>query len=96
MSDRREVPHLGITVGDPAGIGPEVVSASLRSLNPGPNAFRVYGNIAAVERAGGLPEHVEVEDTASADARSASSSSKPVTPTPLSLSCARSSSWIFY
>ena len=68
MSDRRGVPHLGITVGDPAGIGPEVVSASLRSLNPGPNAFRVYGNIAAVERAGGLPEHVEVRDTASADA----------------------------
>lgn len=68
MSDRRGVPRLGITVGDPAGIGPEVVSASLRSLNPGPNAFRVYGNIAAVERAGGLPEHVEVQDTASADA----------------------------
>ncbi|MEE9280966.1 MAG: 4-hydroxythreonine-4-phosphate dehydrogenase PdxA [Myxococcota bacterium] len=68
MSERGGPLRLGVTIGDPAGIGPEVVSAALRMLKGWGARFRVYGDIAALERAGGLPEHVEVEDTASASA----------------------------
>ena len=68
MSKARGVSRLGVTVGDPAGIGPEVVSAALRSLSSAGGTFRVYGDIATVERAGGVPEEVETEDTASAPA----------------------------
>ena len=68
MSKARGPSRLGVTVGDPAGIGPEVVSAALRSMSSAGGTFRVYGDIAAVERAGGVPEEVETEDTASAPA----------------------------
>jgi 4-hydroxythreonine-4-phosphate dehydrogenase len=50
--------RIGVTVGDPAGIGPEVVSKALRAGVPGLPAgtqIRVYGDLEAVERAGGLP-----------------------------------------
>ena len=60
--------RLGVTVGDPAGIGPEVVSVALRTLSSAGGTFRVYGDISVVERAGGLPDQVELEDTASASA----------------------------
>ena len=68
MSEAGGVARLGVTVGDPAGIGPEVVSAALRSLSPASLMFRVYGDIGALERAGGVPDHVEMHDTASAPA----------------------------
>ena len=68
MSETGEVSRLGVTVGDPAGIGPEVVSTALRTLSSAGGTFRVYGDISAVERAGGVPEQVELEDTASAPA----------------------------
>ncbi len=68
MSETGKVSRLGVTVGDPAGIGPEVVSTALRTLSSAGGTFRVYGDISAVERAGGVPEQVELEDTASASA----------------------------
>ena len=60
--------RLGVTVGDPAGIGPEVVSRALAAA-PLEAELRVYGDLAAVERAGGLPEGVEVVPIASAEVR---------------------------
>jgi 4-hydroxythreonine-4-phosphate dehydrogenase len=47
-------PRIGITVGDPAGIGPEVVAAALRALAGEPVELFVYGDVAAVERAGAV------------------------------------------
>jgi 4-hydroxythreonine-4-phosphate dehydrogenase len=46
--------RIGVTVGDPAGIGPEVVAAALRALAGEAAELFVYGDVAAVERAGGL------------------------------------------
>ncbi|HXZ83952.1 MAG TPA: 4-hydroxythreonine-4-phosphate dehydrogenase PdxA [Myxococcota bacterium] len=55
MSDRPRTPRLrvGLTVGDPAGIGPEVVAAALRALARDDVELRVYGDLEAVARAGG-------------------------------------------
>ena len=55
MSERPRTPRprIGITVGDPAGIGPEVVAAALRALAGAPVELSVWGDVAAVERAGG-------------------------------------------
>lgn len=50
--------RIGISVGDPAGIGPEVVSAALGSGELPDAEFFVYGDLEAVERAGGLPAGV--------------------------------------
>ena len=54
MSERPPTPRprIGITVGDPAGIGPEVVAAALRALAAAPVELSVWGDVAAVERAG--------------------------------------------
>lgn len=52
------IPRIGITVGDPAGIGPEVVSAALRGGALPEAEFTVYGDLDAVERGGGLPPGV--------------------------------------
>ncbi len=55
---------IGLTVGDPAGIGPEIVA---KVLARDPDRLRVYGDIAAVEQAGGaLPDGVERRPHASA------------------------------
>jgi 4-hydroxythreonine-4-phosphate dehydrogenase len=62
-------PRIGITVGDPAGIGPEVVSAALRSGAADQASVRVYGDVAAVERAGGLPGAAATKNFASAMVR---------------------------
>ena len=51
--------RIGITIGDPAGIGPEVVSAALRGGSLPEAEFTVYGDVEAVERAGGLPPGVK-------------------------------------
>jgi 4-hydroxythreonine-4-phosphate dehydrogenase len=56
-----------LTVGDPAGIGPEIVARALSGAKPG--AFRVYGDIRAIERAGGLPQGTETVPIASAAVR---------------------------
>ena len=59
-------PRLAITVGDPAGIGPEVVSAALRDPVASLAEVCVYGDIEAVERAGGLPSGVATRNHRSA------------------------------
>ena len=46
---------LGITLGDPAGIGPEVVSAALHAGAASDAQVAVYGDSDALERAGGAP-----------------------------------------
>ncbi len=46
---------LAITVGDPAGIGPEIVAKALRDMSAGERAgVVVIGNIATMQRAGAL------------------------------------------
>jgi len=59
-------PRIGITLGDPAGIGPEVVSQALRAGAHGSACVRVYGDLDALERAGGLPASVVRKSFASA------------------------------
>jgi len=59
-------PRLGITVGDPAGIGPEVVSAALGAGAHGGATVRVYGDVEAVARAGPLPQDVATRPISSA------------------------------
>ena len=56
---------IGLTVGDPAGIGPEIVA---RALERDACEIRVYGDLDAVERAGGLAPDVERRHHASAAA----------------------------
>ncbi len=51
--------RLGLTVGDPAGVGPEVLGQALRSDAAASCEIRVYGDLDALERAGGLPPNVE-------------------------------------
>ena len=51
--------RIGVTVGDPAGIGPEVVSKALRRGGFGAARLFVYGDGEAVLRAGGLPSDVK-------------------------------------
>ena len=46
---------IGVTVGDPAGIGPEIVASALAHERE----VCVYGDVGAVERAGGLPSRVD-------------------------------------
>jgi len=58
--------RIGITAGDPAGIGPEVVSQALRARAQGSAEVRLYGDVDAVERAGGLPEEVARQSFVSA------------------------------
>jgi 4-hydroxythreonine-4-phosphate dehydrogenase len=62
-------PRIGITVGDPAGIGPEVVAAALRALAGEDLELRVYGDVDAVTRAGGSLERLGVKRFASAAPR---------------------------
>jgi 4-hydroxythreonine-4-phosphate dehydrogenase len=59
------LPRIGVTLGDPAGIGAEVAALALRALG-GVARVTVYGDRAALERAGGVPPEVEVRDHASA------------------------------
>ena len=68
MSERPRTPRprIGITVGDPAGIGPEVVAAALRALAGEDVELRVYGDLDAVTRAGGSLARVTARKFASA------------------------------
>jgi 4-hydroxythreonine-4-phosphate dehydrogenase len=67
MSPSEPHSRIGITVGDPAGIGPEVVSAALRAGAARRASVRVYGDAAALERAGGVPRDVTLRNFSSAD-----------------------------
>lgn len=66
MSSAAARTRLGITVGDPAGIGPEVVARALAAGAQGSAAVRLYGDVRAVERMGELPAEVERVHLASA------------------------------
>lgn len=58
--------RIGISVGDPAGIGPEVVSSALRAGDlPGVEPC-VYGDVEALQRAGGVPAGVATRAFATA------------------------------
>jgi 4-hydroxythreonine-4-phosphate dehydrogenase len=59
-------PRIGITVGDPAGIGPEVVAAAVRALAGQEIDLHVYGDVDAVTRAGGSLERSAVHNFATA------------------------------
>jgi 4-hydroxythreonine-4-phosphate dehydrogenase len=61
--------RIGVTVGDPAGIGPEVLSSALRGGAARDATVVVYGDLAAVERAGGLPDGVQGRRFATAPVR---------------------------
>ncbi len=63
----RTIPRIGITAGDPAGIGPEVISKALAAGAQGAAAIRLYGDVRALERAGALPDEVARENFASAE-----------------------------
>jgi 4-hydroxythreonine-4-phosphate dehydrogenase len=52
--------HIGLTVGDPAGIGPEIVAACLGSTDPDAVLLRVYGDVDAVAAAGADLQGVEL------------------------------------
>jgi 4-hydroxythreonine-4-phosphate dehydrogenase len=60
------MPSLGITVGDPAGVGPEVVARAVQAGVYGAARVRVYGDVEAVERTGPLPPEVERRPSATA------------------------------
>jgi 4-hydroxythreonine-4-phosphate dehydrogenase len=65
MAISNDEERIGVTVGDPAGIGPEIVVQALAG-DSGCAAVRVYGDAEALERAGKLPAGVEVVAHASA------------------------------
>jgi 4-hydroxythreonine-4-phosphate dehydrogenase len=60
------LPRVGITVGDPAGIGPEVVAAALREIPRAEAELVVYGDVDAVRAARGALDGVETRVFASA------------------------------
>ncbi len=62
-------PRIALTVGDPAGIGPEVVAAALRAIPAADAELVVYGDIDAVRLAGGVLEGVSTRAIASAQVR---------------------------
>jgi 4-hydroxythreonine-4-phosphate dehydrogenase len=67
MSPPQAPIRIAITLGDPAGIGPEVVSKALHGGAQGGASVRVYGDLAALERAGAVPESVAARSFASAE-----------------------------
>ena len=59
-------PRIALSVGDPAGIGPEVVAAALRAIPAADAELFVYGDLDAVRRAGGVLDGVATRAFASA------------------------------
>jgi len=62
-------PRIALSVGDPAGIGPEVVAAALRAIPAADAELFVYGDIDAVRRAGGVLDGIATRTFASASVR---------------------------
>jgi 4-hydroxythreonine-4-phosphate dehydrogenase len=58
-----------VSVGDPAGIGPEIVAAALREIPSGRARLCVYGDVEAVEAAGGPLARAELHPFQSARVR---------------------------
>jgi len=63
---RDGVARLGVTVGDPAGIGPEVVAAALRGIPAERARLCIYGDVDAVRAAGGPLGRAELHPFCSA------------------------------
>ena len=61
--------RVAVTLGDPAGIGPEVTALALRTPPDGLSRIRVFGDQDALERAGGAPAEVERAHFATATVR---------------------------
>jgi 4-hydroxythreonine-4-phosphate dehydrogenase len=72
-------PPLALTMGEPAGVGPEIIAAAWRVLKDGPEAFAVIGD-AALMRAQGVPVQAI---TAPAEALGAFARALPVLDSPL-------------
>ncbi len=64
---------IGITIGDPSGIGPEIVSAAVRARPGGAGGegqsddLVVFGDAGVLARAGGLPPDVRLVEVTSLD-----------------------------
>jgi 4-hydroxythreonine-4-phosphate dehydrogenase len=55
MTDPTSDPTIGITLGDPAGVGPEITCRALAAMSPAERAATlVIGNIPLLERAAGI------------------------------------------
>ena len=72
-------PPLALTMGEPAGVGPEIIAAAWRALKDGPQPFAVIGD-AALMRAQGVPVQAI---TAPSDAGQAFARALPVIDSPL-------------
>ena len=72
-------PPLALTLGEPAGVGPEIVAAAWRALKDGPQAFAVVGD-AALLRMQGVPAQ---EIAAPSEAAAAFGRALPVLHAPL-------------
>lgn len=72
-------PPLALTLGEPAGVGPEIVAAAWRALKDGPQAFAVIGDAAPL-RLQGVPVQ---EIAAPAEAPAAFARALPVLHAPL-------------
>ncbi|MBW8304567.1 MAG: 4-hydroxythreonine-4-phosphate dehydrogenase PdxA [Brevundimonas sp.] len=72
-------PPLALTMGEPAGVGPEIIAAAGRALKDGPRAFAVVGD-AALMRTQGVPVQVIA---APSDAEAAFARALPVLDSPL-------------
>ncbi len=62
-------PRIALTVGDPAGIGPEVVAAALRAIPAAEAELVVYGDVDAVRSAGGDLDGIATRAITSASVR---------------------------
>jgi 4-hydroxythreonine-4-phosphate dehydrogenase len=62
-------PRVALTIGDPAGIGPEVVAAALRAVPRADAELVVYGDLDALRCAGGVLDGIETRPFASASVR---------------------------
>ncbi len=62
-------PRVALSVGDPAGIGPEVVAAALREIPRADAELVVYGDVDAVRAAGAALDGVATRPFASASVR---------------------------
>jgi 4-hydroxythreonine-4-phosphate dehydrogenase len=62
-------PRVALTIGDPAGIGPEIVADALRALPRADAELVVYGDVDALRAAGGALDGIALRPFASASTR---------------------------
>jgi 4-hydroxythreonine-4-phosphate dehydrogenase len=64
-----ERPRVALTIGDPAGIGPEVVAAALRAIPRADAELVAYGDVDALRCAGGVLDGIATRPFATASVR---------------------------